>query len=46
MWGGRGPRGRDNGDNVNNVQISLIGIVTMNPPYNENILIKNYNIKK
>jgi hypothetical protein len=27
-----GLRGRDYGGNVNNVHISLIGIVTMNPP--------------
>jgi hypothetical protein len=37
---GRRVRGRDNGGNVNNVQSSLIGIVTMNPPDNEYILIK------
>jgi hypothetical protein len=42
---GRGLRGRDKGSNVNNLQASLIRIVTMKPPYNEYILIKIYNKK-
>jgi hypothetical protein len=43
---GRGLRGRDNGGNVKMCNISLIEIVTMNPPYNEYILIKINNNNK
>jgi hypothetical protein len=36
----RGLIGRDYGGNINNVKCKSIGIVTMNPPCNEYILIK------
>jgi hypothetical protein len=43
-WAGKGSRGREGGSDLTNVQ-SLIGTVTMNPPHNEYIPIKNYFYK-
>jgi hypothetical protein len=40
VWVERGFIGREYGGNINNVKCKSIGIVTMNPPYNEYILIK------